>query len=231
MPIPFILRKNYLTERKDDYTAKPVTFDSLNQEQLVKKVVERHSSLNEADALIAVRAYESIIAEELKAGHNIVTPMCNIRLSISGVFDREVTEFDPVLHRLKLNYTPGIDFKKIPEQIELVKISAAEVLPVIEFFEDTTTKTQNEKISPGGAAKISGSKLKVNEADTDEGVFFIAQDDTSYRVTTFLRNMPSDAIFMIPETLTPGKYHLQVRSKMDGKTLRIGELDFELTVE
>lgn len=231
MTVPFILRKNHLTEREDDYVAKPIVFNSLNQEDIIKKVVERHSSLSKSDALIAVKAYESIILEELVEGRNIVTPMCNISLSISGVFDREITEFDPQLHHVNLNYKPGIDFRKIPEQIKLVKIEAAEIIPDIKLFEDSVTNTKNEKITPGAAAKIQGSRIKTNPEDTEEGIFFVSEDDASFRVVSFLRNMPSEAIFNIPNNLAAGKYRLQVRTKMDGKALRIGELDFELTVD
>lgn len=231
MTVPYILRKNHLTAREDDYSAKPVVFESLNQEELVKRVVAKHSSLNETDTLMAVKAYEAVISEELIAGHNIISPMCNISLSISGVFDREVTEFDPEMHKINLNYKPGIDFKNITEQINLVKITAAEIIPEIELFEDAESKTQNEKITPGEAGTIKGNKLKINTEDAEEGIFFVAEDETSFKVVNFLRNKPAEIIFMIPDTLTTGKYHLQLRSKMDGKSLRIGELDFELSVE
>ena len=231
MTVPYILRKNHLTAREDDYSAKPVVFESINQEELVKRVATKHSSLNETDILLAVKAYETEINEELIAGHNIITPMCNISLSISGVFDREVTEFDPEIHKLKLNYRPGVDFKNTTDQIHLVKITAAEVVPEIELFEDAESKTQNDKVTPGKAGTIKGDKLKINTEDAEEGIFFVGEDESSFKVVNFLRNKPAEIIFMIPDTLIAGNYHLQVRSKMDGKSLRISELDFELTVD
>jgi len=230
MTVPFILRKNYLTTREDDFTAKPVVFDSVNQEELVKKVAAKHSALNEADVLIAVRAYEAVIAEELVQGSNIVTPMCNISLGITGVFDREIQDFDPEHHNLHLNYKPGVDFRTISEQVKLVKITAAEVMPVIELFEDTETQTKNEVITPGKAGTIKGSKLKVNTEDPVEGIFFVSADDISTKVESYIRNKPSEVIFMVPEGLEAGQYQLQVRSKLEGKSLRIGELDFDLSV-
>lgn len=230
MTVPFIFRENYLTPRKDDYVAKPVAFDSVNQQELVRKVVAKHSALNESDVLIAVKAYEGVIAEEIAQGNNIVTPMCNISLSITGVFDREIQEFDPKLHKLHINFKPGVDFKSIPEQIKLVKITAADVMPVIECFKDTESETKNEIITPGKAGTIKGSKLKVNTEAVDEGIFLVAADDTLTKVDSYIRNKPSEVIFMVPEGLATGQYQLQVRSRLEGKSMRIGELDFELSV-
>ena len=231
MKVPYIFRKNPLTERPDDYVGKVVVFESVDQKRIVQQIVAENGTISEADAMNCVQAYEKQIKKEVMAGHNVVTPMCNISLSISGVFDREVTEFDPELHKINLNFKPGVDFRKVPEMIELVKIEAPEILPEIEFFEDSESETKNDKLTPGVAAKIQGARIKTNPEDAEEGIFFVSEDGDSFKVTSFLRNMPSEAIFNTPKELTAGKYKLQVRTKMDGKTLRIGELDFELTVE
>jgi len=230
MTVPFIFRKNHLTKREDDYVAKPVPLDSLNQMDIVKNIAATQSTLNETDILITVQAYEAAIAKAITQGHNIVTPMCNISLSIKGVFDREIQEFDPKLHKVNLNFRAGVDFKMIPKQIKLVKIATADVMPVVEFFEDTQTNTKNKIITPGKAGTIRGSKLKVNAEDPDEGIFLVATDETSTKVDKYIRNKPSEVIFMLPEELATGQYHLQVRSKMEGQSLRIGELDFVLSV-
>lgn len=115
---------------------------------------------------MAVRAYESVIHEELIQGLNIVNPTCNIGLSISGIFNLKITKFDPKRHHVNLNYTSGVDFRKIGEQIELVKIEAAEIIPDIKYFENSTNNTQNDKITPATAAKIKSSRISTNKDDT-----------------------------------------------------------------
>ena len=230
MTLPFILRKNFLTDREDDYTAQPVVFDTLDMETIIKKSVERHSSLNVVDSTVAVSAFHEQIYEELLAGNNIITPMCNIRLSISGVFDGDNMDFNPKIHKVNLNFNAGIKFKDLPQEIKLKKMATAEVLPELEYFEDSDSQTRNEKITPGKAAIIKGSRIKIDQDIAEEGIFFIAEDKTELKVKTYLRNMPSELIFSTPETLAAGKYHVEVRSKLEGKTLRIGELEYELIV-
>ncbi|WP_372640626.1 DNA-binding domain-containing protein [Ancylomarina sp.] len=230
MTLPFILRKNHLTERDDDYSAQPLAFDTLDMDTLIQKSVKRHSSLNVADSTIAIRAFQEQVYEELLAGNNIITPMCNIRLSISGVFDGDNMEFNPEKHKVNLNFNAGIDFKGLPNEIKLKKMATADVLPELEYFEDSDSHTRNETITPGKAAIIKGARIKINQESAEEGIFFIAEDNNETKVETYLRNMPSELIFSTPETLAAGKYHVEVRSKLEGKTLRIGELEYALTV-
>lgn len=230
MTLPFILRKNHLTEREDDYSAQPVVFDTLDSESLIKKSVKKHSSLNVADSTVAINAFHEQIYEELLAGNSIITPLCNIRLSISGVFDGDNMEFNPEKHKVNINYTPGVDFRDLPKEMKLKKMATADILPELEYFEDSGSDTRNEKITPGKAAIIKGARIKINQESAEEGIFFIAEDKTEVKVETYLRNMPSELIFSTPETLAAGKYHVEVRSKLEGKTLRIGELEYVLTV-
>ena len=229
MTLPFILRKNHLTEREDDYLAQTVVFDTLDMETIIEKAVKRHSSLNEVDSNLAINAFFEQVYEELLAGNNVTTPMCNIRLSIAGVFDGDKMDFDSEQHKVNLNFSPGVDFRKLSQEVKLKKMAAADILPELDLFEDSETDSKNEKITPGKGGIVKGSKLKIDKDIADEGLFFIAADNTEHKVTTYMRNMPSELIFTIPEGLAAGKYRLEIRSYLEGKTLRTGQLDYELT--
>lgn len=231
MTLPFLLRKNPLTPREDDFSAQTVVFETTEMKTIIQKAVKRHSSLNEVDASLAVNAVFEQVYEELLAGNNVITPMCNIRLSISGVFDADHMEFDPERHKINLNFSPGVDFRQLTQEVKLKKIAASDVLPEIDSFEDSETASKNEKITAGKGGIVKGSKLKIDKEVADEGLFFIAADDSEHKVTTYMRNMPSELIFTIPDGLTSGKYRLEIRTYLEGKTLRTGQLDYELTVD
>jgi len=231
MTLPFILRKNHLTEREDDYLAQTVVFETTEMEVIIRNAVKRHSSLNEVDASLAVNAVFEQIYEELLAGNNVITPMCNIRLSIAGVFDGDQMDFNPEYHKINLNFSPGVNFRKLTQEVKLKKMAAADILPELDLFEDSETASKNEKITPGKGGIVKGSKLKIDKDKADEGLFFIAADNTEHKVTTYMRNMPSELIFTIPDGLTAGKYSLEIRTYLEGKTLRTGQLDYELTVD
>ncbi|WP_321515360.1 DNA-binding domain-containing protein [Marinifilum fragile] len=231
MTLPFYLRKNPLTQREDDFSAQTLVFETTEMEAIVSRAVKRHSSLNEVDATLAVNAVFEQVYEELLAGNNVITPMCNIRLSIAGVFDADHMDFDPEYHKVNLNFTPGVNFRNLTQEVKLKKITASDVLPKIDGFEDSETASKNEKITPGKGGIVKGSKLKLNKDKAEEGLFFIAADNTEHKVTTYMRNMPSELIFSIPDGLTAGKYRLEIRTYLEGKTLRTGQLDYELTVD
>ena len=68
--------------------------------------------------------------------------------------------------------------------------------------------TDNEKLTPGGVVKISGTRLKISGKDTKVGLWFVAANGTETKADHLVRNMPSELTAIIP-SLTAGKYHIK----------------------
>src|SRR5699024_8087504 len=104
--------------------------------------------------------------------------------------------------------------------------------PMVRYFKDFSSDTVNQTLTPGAPAEIRGSDLKVDPADTSQGVFFIAADGTETRAATIMRNMPSNLIFMVPGGLAAGEYEVEVRMqpKDNSTDIRSGRLNGTLTV-
>ena len=133
---------------------------------------------------------------------------------------------------MRINITPGLRLKSAAAGITPRKIAVRERQPFPAHFMDNATKLQDEEISPGTGARITGTLLKFDEIDADQGVFFVnTADGTDTRVETgMLRNMPSDLIFVNP-ALTAGTYRLEVRTILNGNSeIRSGALPAELIV-
>ena len=81
-------------------------------------------------------------------------------------------------------------------------------------------------------AQLSGSRLKFDPAEADEGIYFVSTVAGETKVTTVQKNKPSQLVFLVP-ALAAGTYHLEVRARMGSGTsareLRIGRLDSTLT--
>jgi hypothetical protein len=64
----------------------------------------------------------------------------------------------------------------------------------------------------GGMGQITGYRLRFDPSDPTQGIFFV--NGSATRVTVAGKNDPSELIFLIPASLTPGDYSLEVRSTM-----------------
>ncbi len=115
--------------------------------------------------------------------------------------------------------------------MHLERVSAGLPTPDPEDFEDVTSETRNAQVTPGGLARLSGSRLKYNPNDPQQGVFFIDSAGAATRVDMIVRNKPGELNFLIPATLAAGAYTLEVRALLSRTTqLRTGLLPHTLQV-
>ena len=83
--------------------------------------------------------------------------------------------------------------------------------------------------------RLTGSKLKLDASDPDQGVFLVkstgAGTGTATRVARVMTNKPSEQLFVVPTSLTAGSYRLEVRTKHKNSTqLKTATLGATLTV-
>lgn len=232
MSVKYALFKNHLTPNPNDYTAVVQGNDSRTEEDVIDVMIGRGSTVTKAESLSVSEEKAAAIEDMLKQGYSINTPLFNVSISISGIFNGEDDRFDPERHQVKLNLTPGTRLKAITSQIAVERVSANKILPILRTFTDENSNTINANLSPGGAGQLSGDRLKVEMEDPKQGLFFVADDGTTTRTTQIIRNKPSELIFMIPSSLAPGTYRLEVRTIFSGNTdIRIGLLEAPLSVK
>lgn len=88
----------------------------------------------------------------------------------------------------------------------------------------------NSTLVPGGGVKLRGHNLQFNEADAEQGIFLVADDQTRTRIEVVLHNTPRELIFLVPNTLTSGEYTLEVRVRYGNDNIRTGILESPLNV-
>ena len=98
-------------------------------------------------------------------------------------------------------------------------------------FTDVNTGERDSLLTPGGMAQVVGHRLKFDPADAAQGISFVAEDGAETKVDVVGRNKPADLMFIVPQSLAPGDYTLEVRAVTHGSDeVRSGALDAVLTV-
>lgn len=231
MSIKYSLIPNHLTADPEDHMAVVQDQESRTIDDIIEEIAGRGSTVTKADILSVVEEYQAVIAKFLANGDSINTPLFRTSASISGVFTDQTDSFDRSRHYVRLNVNPGSRIGEIAEELPVEKVAAVKVQPTLEIFKDFGSDTQNETLTPGGAAEIRGSHLKVDPEAADQGVFFIAADGTETKADMLMRNMPAHLMFMVPGGLVSGEYDVEVRAILrDTTSIRTGRLDSVLVV-
>jgi hypothetical protein len=200
-----------------------------DMDDIIEEMDFRGSTVTKEDIISVVEGYHAVIAKFLADGDRINTPLFRTSASISGVFEDGSDDFDRERHYVRLNVNPGPRIAEISEELSVEKVEASKIRPVLQTFRDYTTESKNDTVTPGEPAELKGSHLKVDPEADDQGIFFIASDDTETKVQTIMRNMPSNLIFMVPEDLASGEYELEVRTvPKNYNAMRTGKLDSTL---
>ena len=100
---------------------------------------------------------------------------------------------------------------------------AAGIQTGISTVSDIATSLQDGTLSIGDSIIIAGEKLKVDQNDLEQGVFFRTEDGTEYKTDRrFLLNTPKQLIVRVPAQLPAGQVQL-IHSVCHGKWVQMEE--------
>jgi hypothetical protein len=234
MPIHYALFENNLTSDPSDYAAVVQPIDSADLEALVRRMIDRGSTTTRADILAvmedAIGACESLLLDGMRINFG---GLVELFPRVRGVFTGATDAFDAARHSVDVGANPGIRVRQtVRDQAAVVKDDAIKPAPNPLEYRDVGTDTTNDQVTPGNIGQLSGSRLKYDAAQPDEGVFFLpTAGGAETKVSTVQKNKPGQVVFLVPALLAPGTYHLEVRARVRGGTdLRSGRLDAVLTV-
>lgn len=232
MSLEYYLLPNRLRPESDQYMAVSRSPKTHTLEDLLEHMVREGSTITKAEGLAVFEEILLGIAGLISKGDSLNSPLVNIRPAIRGVFEGADDRFDPDRHRIALNITAGRRLKEVLDQVPTTRITAKKRIPAPRHYHDHHSGTRDEVITPARGARLTGTLLKFDESDQNQGIFFINLDEeTETRVDSpILKNKPGELIFLNP-ALPPGYYRLEVRSKPRYvPEVRTGRLDKELSV-
>lgn len=231
MPIQYSLQENPLVKDATVYKAVVTPIDSVSQTEIAKRILERGSTVGEADILAVLSLYNQVVVSYLQEGYNVNTPLTNFKASINGNFTGMADRFDSARHSIKISTSPGSDAQKAMRDVSPEKTESALPAPYLMEFTDITSQTINDILTPGGLANLVGLRLKFDPTHAEDGIYLIDSANVATKIVSVATNKPSELVFMIPAGLAKGDYRLEVRvAYTQAKIIRTGVLDLPLTV-
>ena len=120
---------------------------------------------------------------------------------------------------------PTADFRNALESITVKVLGAKETTAKIASVTDTATGLTDGTLTIGDDVLLEGEKLKVDEKDPLQGVFFVTEDGTEHKTERRLSlNKPTQILARVPQNLPEGKVRVVVRTKYTHGGIPLKEL-------
>ncbi|MDR1331055.1 MAG: DUF4469 domain-containing protein [Tannerella sp.] len=231
MKIKYYLTDNPMTPDPKDRRAQVSGYESVTEKELFDYITRKGSAITTAEAKANYEEIIEALDYFMKQGYGVNTEFINIRPVLPGVFHDDDDRFDPVRHRIRFRARLGKRYNHTADDVKVEKIAPPDNLPLPVTFEDVASDTVNEVLTPGGAASLTGLRLKFHQDDPQQGIFLLDSLKKEYRVERILSHTGTKVIFQSPSGLGPDEYTLEVRVLLPGnKHLKTGVLAESLTV-
>ena len=230
--IKYLLIKNGMAAKANNCIALVSSPEVRDLNDVITHMIAEGTGLTRPQALAYFEKLTQTIEYFVGQGHLVITPLINVRSTISGVFENKKDFFDSSRHRINIRASSGLRLKELPTKIKLEKVRAASQMPIPELFVDGNSQETNLSASPGGIAVLTGSLMKFDPADSDLGVFFVstAYPNNETRVNVYSGIKPSEIHFQVPN-LPSGTYTITVKTRFrNGFSILKGEMKEIITV-
>lgn len=234
--LKYSLRENLLTPEPDDCMAQVQDVRSYSQDEIVELMTRRGTSLTKADISAVLQVFTEVVAELTADGCTVNTPLFNTSFSISGVFSGMADSFDKSRHTVSVNVGAGAKLRGAVKSVRTEKVEAVSTGPYITEAADVVSGAVNSALTAGGILRLTGSRLKFDAADAEQGVFLVPADGgAEVKCAVAAENKPARLMVMVPQDTAPGAYYAEVRTKIvegnkSGKSMKTGRLTKPLTV-
>lgn len=224
--IKALLYPNLLKNNTGTFKAQVIT----KKAQSIKDICNSHCSKSRSgvhpDTMeYHVRLFLEEMSDLLDEGFGINTGYFVAVPTIKGPFDNKNDKFDIARHNVTYKFSTGSLLRQRSSNIQ------AEILHVnyngygIQQVKDTYSNTSNDLLTPGGAFKIKGQKIKLTGAHPDVGIYFISEitgHRTKVTQASIITNQNNNLIILIPD-LQPDSYRLEVITQYAGKGSPLNE--------
>lgn len=219
--------------REGKHHIRTAHYGTINQQKIVKDIVERGSTLTDVDVNATLDIFPEVVLNEALRGNKIKLKMGVMYISLTGSFDNKDGVFGLENNELTIRFRFDKELtQRAKLEVETEKIPHHAALPALDDFTDDATKSVDDKVTVGKLGRITGEHLRYNADDPNQGVFFQKTDGTEVKVTDVSYNKSTSIGFINPEGLESGQeYNLFVRrSTVTNTKVHTGMLDTTLTI-
>lgn len=204
------------------YYPRVVAGDRVTLKRLIDDIVSE-TTVTETDVRAVMNALTRRIAMRLADGQ--VAELDGL-VSFSVSLGEELSGADSVASSaaiVRVNAQPAQALvTAVRARATLEKTYVRGRVPLVTALLDVQSGREN-RYTAGNIARLRGDDMKFDQADPDEGVFFVAPDGSATRIETYAQAGPREIMFLIPATLT-GPQAIEVRTSYGSEFLRIGRL-------
>ena len=168
---------------------------------------------------------DKVVTQLLEEGLSVMDGVVQITPRVSGVWETEGAEYDEKIHKRTVDIVPTADLRDVLDAISVKVLGAKEATARITSITDTATGLKDGTITIGDDIIIEGEKLKIDEKDSEQGVFFIRSDNVEFKTTRRLSiNKPSQIIARVPKNIGTGAVKVLIRTKYAGSGKALKEV-------
>ena len=221
----FTLRDNPLTkDNTEDCVAEVKSGPkTLRNDDIAKEIKRTGSELKYATLLSVTSQSNEIILEALLNGNSVMTDLCQFIPRITGAFDSPEAPFDPAIHKLTFDIIPTKKLRDALKNVKVINMGAKADVARIRLVTDTLTGLFDGSITASEDIMITGNNIKIAGDDAVVGIFFVADDGTTTKVTRRLtQNDPSKVIARVP-ALADGSYTLRIVTQFSQSSMTLKE--------
>ena len=218
------LRPNTLTKDNDRDCIADVHAHAATQrnEDIAEIITKERSEFRKETIINILNMRDKAVKDLIQEGLSFMDGLVQISPRVSGVWETENSSYDEKIHKRTVDLVPTTDLRTALDAIGVKVLGAKEETARITEITDTATGLKDGSLTIGDDIIIEGSKIKVDENDPAQGVFFKAENGTEYKTNRRLSvNNPSQIIARVPKEVPEGKVEVMVRTKFStgNKTL------------
>ena len=218
------LRPNTLTKDNDRDCIADVHAHAATQrnEDIAEMITKGRSEFSKETIINILNMRDKAVKDLIQEGLSFMDGLVQISPRVSGVWETENSSYDEKIHKRTVDLIPTADLRTTLDAIGVKVLGAKEETARITEITYTATGLKDGSLTIGDDIIIEGSKIKVDETDPAQGVFFKAENGTEYKTNRRLSvNNPSQIIARVPKEVPEGKVEVIVRTKFStgNKTL------------
>ena len=213
------LRPNTLTKENDRDCIADVHAHVQTQrnEDIADIITKERTEFRKETILNILAMRDKAVKDFIQDGNSFMDGLVQISPRVSGVWETENAAYDEKVHRRTVDLIPTADLRTALDAIGVKVLGAKDSTARITAVTDTATGLKDGTLTIGDDIIIEGEKIKVDEKDSQQGVFFKAANGTEYKTTRRLSvNNPSQLIARVPKEVPAGAVTVIVRTKYSG---------------
>ena len=221
------LRPNTLTKDNDRDCIADVHSHAPTQrnEDIAALITKERSEFRPETILNILNMRDKAVVGFIQDGLSFMDGVSQISPRVSGVWETENSQYDEKIHKRNVDMIPTSELRNALDSITVKVLGAKETTAKISAVTDTASGLTDGTLTIGDDILIEGEKLKVDEKDPLQGVFFVTKDGGEYKTERRLSlNKPTQILARVPANVPEGKVTVKVRTKFAGSAKALKEL-------